>query len=72
LSQTRQVLVVTHLPQIAALAQAHFRVTKDPDLGVRVERVEGEERVKELARMLSGSYTEAALRHARSLLQGKR
>ncbi len=72
LSQTRQVLVVTHLPQIAARAQAHFRVTKDPGLGVRVERVEGEERVKELARMLSGSYTEAALRHARSLLQGKR
>ncbi|KGQ21037.1 DNA repair protein RecN [Thermus filiformis] len=68
LAQSRQVLVVTHLPQIAARAQAHFRVVKDPATGVRVERVEGEERVRELARMLSGSYTEAALRHARSLL----
>jgi len=35
---------------------------------VRVERVEGEERVRELARMLSGSYSEAALEHARELL----
>lgn len=69
LAKTRQVLVVTHLPQIAALAQAHFRVVKDPAFGVRVERVEGEERVLELARMLSGSYTEAALEHARSLLR---
>ncbi|MGQ9753415.1 MAG: DNA repair protein RecN [Thermaceae bacterium] len=69
LAQTRQVLVVTHLPQIAARAQAHFRVVKDPVQGVRVERVQGEERIKELARMLSGSYTEAALRHAQSLLE---
>lgn len=34
-----------------------------------MERVEGEERVLELARMLSGNYTEAALEHARSLLR---
>ncbi|RDI95721.1 DNA repair protein RecN [Meiothermus sp. QL-1] len=67
LAEGRQVLVVTHLPQIAARAQSHFRVVKAGD-SVRVERIEHEERVRELARMLSGSYSEAALEHARELL----
>ncbi len=67
LAQQRQVLVVTHLPQIAARAQTHYRVVKEAQ-GVRVERVQDEERVRELARMLSGSYSEAALKHARELL----
>ncbi|RIH84194.1 DNA repair protein RecN [Meiothermus luteus] len=67
LAEGRQVLVVTHLPQIAARAQFHYRVVKEGGT-VRVERVEGEERVRELARMLSGSYSEAALEHARELL----
>jgi|UniRef100_A0A7C3HSL3 DNA repair protein RecN (Recombination protein N) len=69
LAQERQVLVVTHLPQIAARAQNHFRVVKH-EAGVQVQRVRDEERVRELARMLSGSYSEAALEHARELLLG--
>lgn len=67
LAQTRQVLVVTHLPQIAARAQLHFQVVKEKGR-VQVHAIEGEERVRELARMLSGSYSQAALEHARELL----
>jgi DNA repair protein RecN (Recombination protein N) len=67
LAQQRQVLVVTHLPQIAARASTHYRVVKNGQ-SVQVQRVQDEERVRELARMLSGSYSEAALRHARELL----
>lgn len=69
LARERQVLVVTHLPQIAARAQNHYRVVKHPT-GVQVQPVQDEERVRELARMLSGSYSEAALEHARELLLG--
>lgn len=69
LAQERQVLVVTHLPQIAARAHNHYRVVKQ-EAGVQVQRVQDEERVRELARMLSGSYSEAALEHARELLLG--
>jgi DNA repair protein RecN (Recombination protein N) len=68
LAQTRQVLVVTHLPQIAAKAHRHLRVVKEGE-EVRLEVLEGEERVRELARLLSGQYTEAALSHARLLLE---
>ncbi len=67
LAGQRQVLVVTHLPQIAARAKTHYRVVKTGQT-VLVQRVEDEERVRELARMLSGSYSEAALGHARELL----
>jgi DNA repair protein RecN (Recombination protein N) len=63
------VLVVTHLPQIAARAQRHFQVVKERGQ-VQVKAIEGEERVRELARMLSGSYSETALDHARELLAG--
>lgn len=69
LAQQRQVLVVTHLPQIAARAKTHYRVVKN-DQSVQVQVVQDEERVRELARMLSGSYSEAALVHARELLMG--
>ncbi|WP_347241708.1 AAA family ATPase [Thermus sp.] len=68
LSETRQVLVVTHLPQIAARAHRHLKVVKAGE-EVRVEVLEGEARVRELARLLSGQYTEAALSHARLLLE---
>ena len=69
----RQVLCVTHLPQIASFAHHHFRVEKIEQNGrtvTRVERLDGRARVTELARMLSGSQvTEAVLQHARQLLQ---
>lgn len=68
LGQTRQVLVVTHLPQIAARAHRHLRVAKEGE-EVRIQPLEGEERVREIARLLSGQYTEAALSHARLLLE---
>jgi len=74
LAKHRQIVCVTHLPMIAALAQHHFRVRKHVSGGrtsVRVESVEGEERVAELARMLAGErVTETTRRQARELLEG--
>jgi len=70
LGRSRQVVVITHLPQIAANADAHYRVKKDSAEGrtyTDVERVEGEERVGELAAMLGGG--ESAVEHARELLK---
>jgi DNA repair protein RecN (Recombination protein N) len=70
-AEGRQVLCITHLPQVASLADAHFRLEKD--LGepatASVERLEGEGVVEEIRRMLGGeSGDEAADRHARELL----
>jgi DNA repair protein RecN (Recombination protein N) len=67
LARSRQVLVVTHLPQIACFADRHFRVTKDAGLA-RVTALEGPARVEELSRMLSGLPTEEAASHAEQLL----
>ena len=69
-----QVFAITHLPQVAAKGNAHYLVSKDinPDTNTAVskmERLSGEQRVLELARMLSGStLTEAAVANAKSLL----
>ena len=71
LSQAHQVICVTHLPQIASLADSHFVVYKDEGarLTTRVKKVEAEERVQEIARLLSGDESsEVALNHARELL----
>jgi DNA repair protein RecN (Recombination protein N) len=73
LARDRQVLVVTHLPQVAAFAQAQYHVEKHERDGrtvTTVERLTGTERVSELARMLSGSVTEASLTAATELLSG--
>jgi len=75
LARGRQVLVVTHLAQVAAFADRHLRVDKAESDGRTVTRVtplEGEERVVELARMLAGDAGEAARRHARALLDDPR
>jgi DNA repair protein RecN (Recombination protein N) len=68
-----QVLIVTHLPQVAAYADTHFRVTKSTSGGravARVTRVEGEARVAELSRMLAGlPASKRAQGHARELLE---
>ncbi|MFA5353009.1 MAG: DNA repair protein RecN [Thermodesulfovibrionales bacterium] len=67
-----QVFCITHLPQIASLADRHLKVEKGLDrerVQVSVSALEGEERMKELARMLSGRVTEASLIHARELLE---
>jgi DNA repair protein RecN (Recombination protein N) len=70
-----QVLCITHLPQIAAFAQTHFRVEKEERGGrtrTRVARVEGADRVLEIARMAGGeSVGEATLEHARDLLASR-
>ncbi len=72
LARNRQVICITHLPQIAAYADVHFRVRKDVVLGrafAQVERLEGEERLRELAAMLGGPRpTERMLAGARELL----
>ena len=73
LARSAQVIVVTHLPQVAAFATNHLRVVKDSDGGVTassVQQLEGEERTAELARMLSGlPDSESGLAHARELLE---
>ena len=71
LAQTHQVLVVTHLPQVAAFADAQFYVAKQESGGrtvTRVTRLRDSERELELARMLSGSASDAALANAKELL----
>lgn len=75
ISRGRQVLCVTHLPQIARFADHHLKVEKGEEASgaertvISVRALEGEERVGELARMLGGSEeSEAAVRHARELL----
>jgi DNA repair protein RecN (Recombination protein N) len=70
LARSRQVVVVTHLAQIAARADRHFVVTKR-DGEATVRPVEGEERVEEIARMLSGTTGEVSLAHARDLMDGE-
>lgn len=72
LARDHQVLVVTHLPQVAAFATDHLRVRKTTNRGrtaAEVSRVEGSERVVELSRMLSGQPgSDTARRHAEELL----
>jgi DNA repair protein RecN (Recombination protein N) len=67
LARDRQVLVVTHLPQIACFADRHFRVAKRNGRAT-VTALEGADRVRELSRMLSGMPTAEAARHAEQLL----
>ena len=73
LAQTHQVIVVTHLAQVAVRASRHFLVKKS-DEGVgdvpstSIVQIMGEERVAEIARMLSGDASEASLTHAREML----
>ncbi len=72
LGQHRQVLAVTHLPQVAACADHHLLVSKAAAKGQvssQVRGVNGEERVSEIARMLSGEKLSATtLAHAREML----
>ena len=68
-----QVLLVTHLPQVAAFADHHYRVLKestDGRAGARVERIDGAERLDELSRMLAGMpESRRAREHAKELLE---
>ena len=71
ISRSRQVLCITHLPQIASMADTHFRIEKSTD-GVKtvtkIDRLAPEQSVEELARMLGGaSITDAVLENAREM-----
>jgi DNA repair protein RecN (Recombination protein N) len=72
LGDTRQVMCITHLPQIAALASAHFRIEKSADTATAlttVEALEGDGVVAELCRMLGAEASDKAARqHAEELL----
>ena len=72
LAQSSQVIVVTHLPQVAAWADTHFRVEKRSDGSIvesGVEKLSDSQRVEEIARMLAGLEESAsALEHASELL----
>ena len=75
LARGAQVICITHLAQIAAFADRHYAVAKDAAGGrtrTAVTLVEGDDRVRELARMLAGSASEAGLRHAAELLESSR
>ncbi len=68
----RQVLCITHLPQIASVANAHFLVEKTAQGGrtkVAVRRLDKEERVREVARMLGGEGSKTASAHAEELVR---
>ena len=71
----RQVISITHLPQIAARGTTHYKVYKeDTDTGTNshIRQLNNEERINEIAHMLSGAtLTEAALNNAKALLNNE-
>lgn len=73
LAKTHQVIVVTHLAQVAVVADAHYVVRKaDTGSGIpetSLVPVEGDKRVAEIARMLSGDSSPESLAHARAMLE---
>lgn len=73
LARTQQVIVVSHQPLVAAAAAMHWLVGKHQNgrgAETRVKRLAEQERIQEIARMLSGSDDHVALQHARRLLAG--
>lgn len=72
LAKTHQVIVVTHLPQVAVMGSRHYVVSKTEEHNAlpitSLTEVSGVQREEEIARMLSGSITETSLAHARELL----
>ncbi len=73
LGKNRQVLVVTHSPQVASLGKNHFLVKKkiiDNNLSIEVNKIEGSEKTNEIARMLSGKHiTDEAIKAAMKLIE---
>lgn len=72
ISRQRQVLCITHSAQLAGYANKHYRVTKSVAEGrtfTHVEELQGEARVEELARLLSGKASNVAKKHAETLLE---
>lgn len=74
ISNNYQVLCITHLPQIAALADNHLKVEKamvKDSVKVNIEPLTDNKRQDEIARMLSGRITDVSLKHAKELLSAK-
>ena len=73
IGRNHQVICITHLPQIAARGRAHYKVYKqdnETETNSHIRRLTDDERVEEIAHMLSGAkLTEAALNNARALLE---
>ncbi len=76
LAATKQVLCITHLPQIASFADQHFLIEKKESAGrtkTSVRSLDTDERTKELARMISGAkLTDTSLAHAEQMLKANR
>jgi DNA repair protein RecN (Recombination protein N) len=75
ISKSMQVIMITHLPQIASRGEAHFHVYKENDKNktvTRIRRLTSGERIEEIARMISnGTPGSSALKTASELLEGK-
>jgi len=72
IAQNRQVLCITHLPQIAVGGQTHFLIEKSEQEGRTVTQLtplSGQARVAEIARLAGGTITDSALRHAQEMLE---
>ena len=71
LAATHQVIVVTHLAQVAVMADKHYVVSKEPgDVPqTHLDEVTGDARTAEVARRLSGDQSEASLAHAKQMLE---
>ncbi len=73
MSKTMQVFTITHLPQIAAKGDIHFKVFKEDEQDktiTKLVRLNQDERIVEIAQMLGGDkITDSAVLHAKSLLQ---
>lgn len=71
LSSGHQVICITHLPQIASCADTHLKVekkTKNKRTIIEIKKMEKDDRIMEIARMLSGGKSEVSIKHARELL----
>lgn len=74
ISKKHQVICITHLPQIAAMADTHFLINKGPDENEKIltsiERLKEEERVNEICRLIGGVYvTDTTKRHAEEMIE---
>lgn len=76
LAKTHQVIVVTHLPQVAVRGDAHYvvrkHVAKDAAPETELIGLQGDDRIAEIARMLSGDGSEASMVHAREMIESVR
>jgi len=72
IAKDHTVISITHLAPVASCADCHWKASKNVEQGktrINFEKVEGDERIKEIAKMLSGKkLTEASIQHAKEIL----